>query len=82
MHIHTFLSFISMRLNISLTEVAVGGLAFPSASGRRRFIVQDWSYCCKLQSCCGGGEAGSNIGEEGKGSGSDEEINQSNEVQL
>ncbi len=37
-HIHTFLSFISMRLKIFRTEVEVGGLAFTSVSGGRQRV--------------------------------------------
>ncbi len=35
LHIHTFLSLIFMRLNISCTDLTVGGLSLPSASSRR-----------------------------------------------
>jgi hypothetical protein len=37
-HIHTFFSFISMRLKTSLTEVVVGVHGLPSAPGNNRSV--------------------------------------------
>jgi hypothetical protein len=41
-----------------------------------RGVVQDWSDCCKLQSCCGGGEGTGRARKEGKGKCRMEEGNQ------